>query len=119
MSYCPKVTIKDSDALKAIVIADLKEYLTDHGWYKREDIQRTLANCDKTIVGELWTQDVGPVSRTAVVIPVKQQSPDYIARMSEVLMSLEKAEGRTQLEIYVDITKTSVVLRPKKSKKKN
>jgi hypothetical protein len=112
-----KVTIKDGEALKAITVENLKEYLASNGWYKREDLQRTLANGDKNTVGELWTQDVGPVARTAVVVPGKQSFADYAARMSEAIFSLEKVEGRSQLEIYVDITKMPVVLRPKKSKK--
>jgi hypothetical protein len=118
MTVCPKVTIKDAEALKSIEIENIKEYLTGHGWYKREDLQRTLASGEKNTVGELWTQDMGPQARTAVVVPGKQTFSDYAARMSEMLMSLERVEGRSQLEIYVDITKIPVILKPKKAKKK-
>ena len=114
-----KVTIKDADALKSITVAQLKTYLENSGWTKREDISRSLASGERTIVGELWSQDIGPAKTTAIVVPAKETFADYAARMSEVMMSLEKAEQRSQLEIFVDITKKAIVIKPKKSKKKN
>jgi hypothetical protein len=112
-----RVTIKDREALKSILLEDLKEYLASNKWYKREDLQRTMANGQKIGFGELWTQDTGPTARTAVVVPLNQADTNHEARMSEALMSLEKVEGRSQLEIFVDITKTPILLRPKKAKK--
>jgi len=113
-----RVTIKDADALKAITIQQLKTYLESTSWTKREDISRSLASGERTVVGELWSQDTGPTKRTAIVVPGKETFADYTARISEALMALERAEGRTQLEIYVDITQKSVVIKPTKSKKK-
>jgi hypothetical protein len=113
------VTIKDAEALKAISVKQLQTYLSNHGWSKREDLTRVLASGERTVLGEVWSQDIGPVVRTAVVVPAKETFADYTARIIEAIMALERVERRSQLEIYVDITQTAIVVRPsKKSKKK-
>jgi len=113
------VTIKDGNALKSITIKQLQEYLENNGWSKREDIMNTLASGERTLVGEVWSQDVGPVRKTAIVVPAKETFADYAIRLSEAIMALERTEGRSQLEIYVDITQTSIYVKPKKYKKKS
>jgi hypothetical protein len=112
-----KVTIKDAAALKSITVEQLKTYLGTVGWAKREDISRANSSGERTVVGEVWSQDVGPQVRTAIVVPSKESFADYAARISEALMSLEKAKVRSQLEVFVDITKTAIVIKPKKAKK--
>jgi len=113
-----KVTIKDRDALQSISVKQLQTYLEANGWAKKEDISRSLASGERTIVGEVWSQDIGPSTRTAVVVPGKETYADYVARISEAMHELERVEGRSQLEIFVDITQTSIYIKPKKFKKK-
>lgn len=112
-----RITIKDRDALQSITVKQLQTYLEHNGWAKKEDISRSLASGERTILGEVWSQDVGPTARTALVVPVKETLADYAIRLSEAMMELERVEGRSQLDIFVDITQTSIYIKPKKYKK--
>jgi len=113
-----RVTIKDADALKSIKVDQLKTYLEKSGWFKRQDIMNTLASGERQIVAQLWSADVGPKVKTAIVVPIHNDFRDHVARMSEAIQSLEQAENRSQLEIYVDITQAPIIVRPTKTKSK-
>lgn len=113
------VTIKDAAALKSITVELLKKYLDKHNWTKREDLTRISAYGDKTIVGEIWSQDIGPKRQTAIIVPAHDEFADHTARMSEALMALERNEQRSQLEIFVDIMQVPISIKPKKIKKKS
>ena len=112
------VTIKDRDALQSITVKQLQTYLENNGWMKKQDISNSSASGERTVVGEVWSQDIGPTARSALVVPAKETLGDYVIRLSEAIMELERVECRSQLEIFVDITQTSIYIKPKKYKKK-
>lgn len=111
-----RVTIKDKVALQSIKIEDFKSYLTLKGWNKKEDYTRTLATGEKNKVAEVWSMDGSGVNygATAILVPERETLIDYAARMSENLLNLERIENRSQLEIYVDITRKKIVFSPTK-----
>jgi hypothetical protein len=111
-----KVTIKDKDALINIPLDKFKTYLTKKGWAKKDDYNRMLANGSSMLVAELWTQGVWPKVSSVIVLPTKQTFTDYAARMSENLMTLERTENRSQLEIYADIIQKTITFKPNKIK---
>ena len=109
-----RVTIKDRDSLQLITIKQIKKYIESKGWFKKEDISRTYADQEPKVIAELYTCDTGPTLTSALVIPVSEEYKDYTSRVSEIIFALEKKENRSQLDIYVDITQKSVVVRPNK-----
>lgn len=113
-----RVTIKDKEALQEITIDDFKTYLTNKGWYKKDDYNKMFNDGSKSKVAELWAPGKGSMTSVAViVVPMSETLADYTARMAENMIALERSEGRSQLEIYVDITKTAIIIEPTKAKK--
>ena len=111
-----KVTIKDKDALQALRVKHVKSYVESKGWKKIEESLNTYTDESGNIlpVSSVYSQEEKSHIYTSLTIPNAEHFADYSARMSELLMNLEKFENRSQLEIYVDITQRSFVIRPKK-----
>lgn len=109
-----KVTIKDGEALKAVTVQQIKTYLSSKGWYKKEDFVRTFTNSEKKVMSEIWSKDLGQTVATSLFVPLSEDVSDYTARISELFIHLERYECRSQLELFVDITQKSLVIRPKK-----
>lgn len=112
-----RVTIKDKDALQLITVDSFKEYLSAKGWYFKEDYLRTMVSGQRIKIAEIWSMDTGIVSQTAIVVPNSESMVDYAARMSENLIILEKIENRSQLQIYVDLSKTDLIIKQTKKTK--
>lgn len=89
-----RADITDADALGSLPLSAVLGYLQARGWKP----------------GEHWA-DRGVVFRQAndgapveVLVPVRETFADYWRGVAEVLRVLERAEGRSQLSIYADIS---------------
>jgi hypothetical protein len=85
-----EVHIRDAEALASITPQAVTTYLHAHGWKQ----VRVLG--DK---GALWT-DAGGYE---ALVPLRTNLGDYAARISDILVVLERVEGRSQLLLLADL----------------
>lgn len=112
-----RVTIKDKEALQKITVIQLKKYLLTSGWIKSKDFYRPQVHGSGVMVGEIWVVNQQSPTPISIFVPNNSEFSDYVARISEFLMALERVENRSQLDIYVDITGEKITVTPSKNKK--
>ena len=88
-----KAHITDATLIRTLGPAQLATYLRVKGW------EETYREKDRLSVWELPAN-----GGSGVTLPLNPRFDDYARRVYEVLQSLEKAEERSQLEIFVDIS---------------
>jgi len=98
-----RVTIRDNSSLIGINMLDVIAYLESYGWVKSEKSSLTA----KRLVLNL-TSKTG--EEFEIIVPLEASFRDYGIRMAEILKTLEIVEERSQLEIWKDITTSSVDL---------
>lgn len=95
-----RVTVRDTEALRALNPIDILSYLDAQGWQR-------LSVSNKRVVCLLDKPNSGDFE---VVVPLDNTFRDYMIRVAELLHTLEQAEARSQLELLKDITTSSVDL---------
>ena len=78
-------------------------YLRSNKWQEVQRIER----------GAFWAKEIANVSYE-LLVPFDSQIRDYTNRVVDILRVIEKAEARTQVEIYEDLTAINAdVIRPR------
>ena len=88
-----RAQITDSRALRQVSPILLNKYLEIQGW-SRQDTWR-----DRIVVRSLAVDD----GVLEALVPLREESDVYAARISQILEILESAEHRSQLDIYYDV----------------
>lgn len=86
-----KATIRDSQVLGAIRLANINSYLTGRQWVRVSVVEGRY---------EVWGQ---PDESRELVVPARESFADYASRMGELLLALSMAEERPQPRILQDI----------------
>ena len=98
-----KASIRDPKALQAVSPLRLGSYLRAAGWSPKY----TLPN------GAEWTNNDHP-EHDPLLVPSSMDLGDYAFRVADLLKSLERFEGRSQIEILEDIYHAQAdVIRPR------
>lgn len=87
-----RATIRDSGAIGAISPPNLIGYLRARGWTRYSEASGLFT---------VWHNPTHPDAE--VVVPLRREAGDFIARLSDVLAELEAAEARSQIDILRDI----------------
>jgi hypothetical protein len=90
--------IHDPDVLRALGPLDVAAYLRTNGW---REVSRLG---DK---GAVWTRIPAEGEAFEVLLPLRRDVGDFVARMAETLRTLEAVEERSQIEILRDLSSTS------------
>lgn len=102
-----KVDIRDGAALTRLNEAGLVSYLAAHGWRKTRDVlSRGRGSTKKPPLGSDWVKE-----QALVFVPARDLG-DRMARTSDLLADLERAEQRSQLLIYRDLLIASQTAEP-------
>ena len=88
-----RATISDSAAMCTIRPVDIASYLRQAQWTEQEQDENKA----------IWTRD-----DFEVLVPLNSTFRDYPIRMAEVLDTLSAAEKRPQLELFEDLTTSSM-----------
>jgi hypothetical protein len=89
-----RAAVQDQVALSSLRPLELMAYLRAKGWKQESEIG------DR---GAVWALD----HDLDVVLPARRELGDYALRVSEVLRTLARAEGRSELEILRDLQATT------------
>jgi hypothetical protein len=89
-----KVTIRDPEAYRALDPRVVAEYLHAKGWKQVEMIG------DK---GTVWVLSPAPGREYEILLPARKDLADYVHRMADAVHTLEAAEERSQLAIWLDL----------------
>jgi hypothetical protein len=89
-----RVSIRDVDVLRSVRPHDLAGYLRASGWSPQHTVEGKWAT---------WVKDTYEVA-----LPLSQDYADFAARLADLLLVLEVAEGRSQFEILADVQTTAV-----------
>ncbi|MDJ0737426.1 MAG: hypothetical protein QNJ47_25730 [Nostocaceae cyanobacterium] len=89
-----KLTLGDGEILQAIKSEQLRDYLQAHGWYFDRPF---LENAT------IWLKQEPERGEFEILLPNKQNLGDYVARIREVIETLEVVENRSQAEILSDL----------------
>ena len=92
-----RVTIRDRAALAAIRPINVLAYLRAAGWENQTELGDRAVLMTKANSG----------GEEEVLVPIRREVADFALRMSEVLVTLERVENRSQEEILSDIVTTS------------
>ena len=95
-----KVIITDREALDAIRIEDIRNYLEAHGW--------TLGATFRgggVLGGTLWYKGPEDNRGIEILLPRADGFRDHVNRVADILSALEADEGRSQLEIHADLVR--------------
>lgn len=97
-----KAVVRDVTLLRAIRPEDLQVYLEANGWFRRAAVSK---------FGALWLLEKKGHRAFEALVPNTDVIDDYPARVSDLLDVLEVSEGRSQIEILVDVmnSRTDVV----------
>lgn len=90
-----KVTVRDSEILKTIEPGVLASHLRTQGWYEKARIYDND--------GAVWRLKNNLGDEEEILFPLNQNLGDYVARISDVLKTLERVENRSQLEILSNL----------------
>jgi hypothetical protein len=105
--------IRDIKTLKSIQPNEVIAYLKRTGWQKETSIP------DKA---EIWVlkKENSDQDWVDILLPLNTSFQDYPIRMSEILVTLEEIEDRSQKEIFKSLTYKPItgISRPKKEKSK-
>ncbi len=88
------VSIRDPNILSNLDPQQLTSYLIAKGWQQEESPE----NKDS-----IWILDVDLGNEFDINLPLNPKTRSFALRMAEILETLEKAEGRSQLDIVSDL----------------
>lgn len=88
-----KVTVGESDILKAIEPNVLEAYLLANGWQKGRQFYQGLIWHKKNDLGQKFE----------ILVPPHKEFDDFADVMRQNMKALEVAEGRSQLDILSDL----------------
>lgn len=92
-----RASIRDMNALREVKLDDVAAYLVSRHWKAAE----TREGRYSIWINEARDQEI------EIFLPARRDTKDYATRMAEILGALEVAEGRSQLNIWVDIANVS------------
>ena len=91
------VQIRDRAALSSLSIVSLRSYLESHGWNDEGALgKRPVAIYTKEYGGRSWE----------MLVPLRDTIADYAESMAESVAVLADAEGRSQLDVFHDLSST-------------
>jgi len=90
-------TVRDLDILQSVKPMQVAKYLQGKGWYEESKIEESVSIWLYQNNGKKWSLD----------LPLKPELKRFPLHISQVLETLEKVEGRSQLEILRDIHNVS------------
>lgn len=93
-----KVNIVDGPSLTQVRPRDVGVYLKRHGWAQAYQIANGLA--------DVWRKAADEVGQETLV-PTTRDVSDYAERIARVLAQLAKIEGRSQLDLWMDLVSVS------------
>lgn len=98
-----KAAIRDPEFLRTVRPLEMLAYLRSKGWHEAQRLER----------GAFWIKEEGGSSHE-ILLPFDAESRDFVERVAEVLVVLEKAEDRSQIEIVEDLSFANAdVIRPR------
>ena len=89
-----KASICDREQLQSLTPTALAAYLQAKGWHREPSGYEQA---------ELWTLKINSDEPAEVLVPTTGNVCDFALRISELLITLEYIERRSQLEIVRDI----------------
>ncbi len=92
------VTVRDPDILSNLDPQQITNYLEAQGWYQESEIDNKES---------VWVKTTNLGEEFDITSPLNPRIRAFALRMFEILETLEKAEGRSQLDILSDLV-TSV-----------
>ncbi|MEO0842895.1 MAG: hypothetical protein AAF063_28870 [Cyanobacteria bacterium J06643_5] len=90
------VTVRDSSILFNLDPIQLTAYLQSRGWLQENRVD------DKESVWVISINDE-EYDEFSITLPLNPKTRSYALRMAEILETLERAEGRSQLDILSDL----------------
>jgi hypothetical protein len=96
-----KVTVQDAATLRALKPLELAAYLRAKGWRQEADLAGK---------GSLWLSQDDDGKEFDVTLPARRDLGYYALRMAEVLQTLASAEGRSELDVLLDVQTTTADL---------
>ncbi len=94
-----KATIRDAETLSTLSPREVAAYLRSRHWKQFERLGNR---------GEVWTLALESGEAFEVLLPLDRALGDYTRRMADILLALEKIEERSQLEIFKDVTESTL-----------
>jgi hypothetical protein len=88
------VTVRDPGILSNLDPAQLTAYLQAQGWYLESQVDNKES---------VWVKTTQTGVELGITLPLNPSIRAYALRMSEILEILEKAEGRSQLDILSNL----------------
>ena len=88
------VTVRDPSVLANLDPQQLERYLQQHGWRQEERIDNRES---------IWAKQTQTGESLDLALPLNPKMRSFALRMSEILATLEVAEGRSQMEILSDV----------------
>jgi hypothetical protein len=93
------VKIRDEASLRAIQPRQLMTYLERKGWHEARRFAKR---------GSVWVSQLSSGEEFEILLPLALTLRDYVARMIDILDTLEIVEGRSQPAILSDITAINI-----------
>lgn len=87
-----KAIVRDIDAIGAVSPLNFLGYLRSRGWIRYSEVSGVFT---------VWHHPNNPTAE--VLVPLKSDARDFIARVSDALAELEQVEARSQIDILRDI----------------
>ncbi len=91
------VSVRDPNILSNLDPQQLINYLIARGW-QQENLGDNANNQES-----VWVLTVSSGSELDITLPLNRKTRSFALRMAEILETLEKAEGRSQLDILSDL----------------
>lgn len=91
------VSVRDPNILSNLDPQQLINYLIARGW-QQENLGDNANNQES-----VWVLTASSGSEFDITLPLNRQTRSFALRMAEILETLEKAEGRSQLDILSDL----------------
>ncbi len=91
------VSVRDPNILSNLDPQQLINYLIARGW-QQENLGDNANNQES-----VWVLTVSLGSEFDITLPLNRKTRSFALRMAEILETLEKAEGRSQLDILSDL----------------
>lgn len=88
------VTVRDPDVLSSLDPQQVEKYLQAQSWHKESQIGNKES---------VWIKTTDSGEELDITLPLNPEIRAFALRMSEILETLEIAEGRSQLEILSDL----------------
>lgn len=89
-----RVDIRDQTALRSLVPIEVASYIRSIGWRQVDKLG---------VRGTVWEKDTGQSRGPEILLPASREVIDFTTRMSEVLSTLSKVEGKSQLALFNEL----------------